>query len=225
MWSSSGVLAAVDVKDFTGNKLGFFKEDDGMDNLVYVPQASHRMQSRKLRVCFYRVHRGLDDARRHGVDPDTTACVFGGVGLCGRIQSALCQCGEHRRHVCARLVGQSGGDVDDMPGSRCLHDGDRPLADMEEPGEIDRYELVELGGTVRGEGLGQELTGIVDDRVYAAEALHGCLENPIRGLRVGNVTPDDLDSWVIDGLDGSCGSNDVVVPLQKLLDKASTDSL
>ena len=51
MWSSSGVLAAVDVKDFTGNKLGFFKEDDGMDNLVYVPQAAHRMQSRSGRSC------------------------------------------------------------------------------------------------------------------------------------------------------------------------------
>jgi hypothetical protein len=225
MWSSSGVLAAVDVKDFSGNKLGFFEEDDGMDNLVYVTQTAHGMQSRKLRVCFNRMHRGLDDARRYGVDPDPAACVLGGEGLRRRIQPALCQGSEHRRHVGARLVGESGGDVDDVPGARCFHEGDGPLADMEKSGEIDRYELVELGGTVFSEGLGQELTGIVDDRVYTAETLHGCLENPIRGLRVGNVTPDDLDTRIFHGLDASCGSNDVVVPLQKLLDKASTNSL
>jgi hypothetical protein len=66
---ASGVLAAVDMEDLAGDEGRALEEDDGLDDVANLTHPADWVQGREGGVGLDRVHRRLDDPRRHGVDP------------------------------------------------------------------------------------------------------------------------------------------------------------
>ena len=64
-----GDLAAVDVQDLPGNVRRCFQEQDSVDDVADLADASKRKKpATEFLVAVRRVHRRLDDARRDSVD-------------------------------------------------------------------------------------------------------------------------------------------------------------
>ena len=71
-------------------------------------------------------------------------------------EAALGERGQHGRRAGVGVVGEGGGDVDDVAAASLEHLGDGALRQPEEAGEVDAdHRRVVLGGVV-GERLGDE---------------------------------------------------------------------
>ena len=77
--SAAGDLAAVDVQELAGDVRRVLQEQDAVNHVADLPHAPERGKlAAEPLVAFRRVHRGLDDARRDGVDPDAARGVLHG---------------------------------------------------------------------------------------------------------------------------------------------------
>ena len=138
-------------------------------------------------VAFRRVHRGLDDAGRDGVDPDAARGVLHGQRLGDGRQAALGQRGQRRRRGGVRDLGQGGRDVDHVAAVPHGHLGDDPAGQPEEPGQVHAGDGGVILGGVLGERLRDVHPGVVDQGVDAAEPVKRRVGDPVRGGRVGDV--------------------------------------
>src|ERR1700734_4455223 len=76
--SVTGDLAALDVQDLASDVGQGLQEQDAVDDVDGVAGPPERAKPvTEVVATFRRVHRGLDDARRDGVDPDAVSGVFG----------------------------------------------------------------------------------------------------------------------------------------------------
>jgi hypothetical protein len=74
-----GDLATVDVQDLSRDVRSRLQEQDAVDDVADLANASERGKPvTELLVAVRRVHRRLDDARRDGVDPDAAGSVLDG---------------------------------------------------------------------------------------------------------------------------------------------------
>lgn len=122
----------------------------------------------------------------------------------------LGQGGDGRGHGRHRLFGQRRRDVDDVAGALPQHLGGRLLRDVEEPEQVQRDEGHQIVLGVVDEGLGDEDSGVVDQGVDAAEALHRCTDHALRSARSGDVSIDRQDARGGARLDGpGVGDNSV----------------
>ncbi len=110
----AGVLAAVDVQDLAGDEAGRLEVDDGVHDVARLAHPADRVQAGERLVVLDRVHRGLDDTRRDGVDPDAPAGVLDGQGLGRGVEATLGQRRQDGWHAAVRLVDEAGRDADDV---------------------------------------------------------------------------------------------------------------
>src|SRR6266404_5745446 len=78
------------------------------------------------------------------------------------------------------MVDEARGDLDDVAAAPLLHLGDGELRDVEEAGEVDADDGGEIGLGVAGEGPGDEVDGIVDERVDTPEPRHAFRDRAVR---------------------------------------------
>jgi len=124
-----------------------------------------------------------------------------------------------------RIVDEARGDLHDMTAALLLHLGDGDLRDVEEAGDVNAQDGGVVGLGVLGEGLGDENTGIVDERVDAPEPRHTFGDRALRRLPVGNVAGDDEDIGVARRLDGPRGRDHSVIAIAICLDEGRADTL
>ena len=93
----TGDLSAVYVQDLSGDVRRGLQEQDAVHDVADLAHPPERGKPvTEAFVAFRRVHRGLDDARRDGVDPDAAGGVLDGQRPGGRGQAALGQRGQDR---------------------------------------------------------------------------------------------------------------------------------
>ena len=110
--SVAGALAAVDVQDLAGDERGALQvERPPRRRRSISPIRPTGCRAREELVGLLGVHRGLDDARRDGVDADAAGGVLDRQRLGGRLQAALGQRGQRRGNLGVGVVDQAGGDV------------------------------------------------------------------------------------------------------------------
>src|SRR5262245_53071038 len=129
------------------------------------------MQLGQESVRFLSMHRRLDYAWRDSVDPDSLARIFNRERLCCRVQSTLRQRRQRRRHAAICVINEAGRDLYDVPGAPLQHLLGCEAGDVKKATEIDTKHVGIIFVGIVSERLCDEDTGIVDERVDAAEAL------------------------------------------------------
>src|SRR5262249_1501429 len=119
--SVTGTLAAVDVQDLAGYEAGLFEIDDGVSDVGHLAHVADRMQATERGVRLGGMHRRLDDAGRDRVHAHALLGVFDGERLRRRVQPALGQRGQHRRHTLDGVINEARGDLHDMAATLLLH--------------------------------------------------------------------------------------------------------
>ncbi len=71
-------LPAVDVQDLAGDKCSAVQVEDRLNDVVDLTHMADRVQLAQGIVSFGGVHRGFDDARRHGVGADASLGILNG---------------------------------------------------------------------------------------------------------------------------------------------------
>jgi DNA-binding CsgD family transcriptional regulator len=184
----AGGTAAVDVQDLAGDVRRRLQEQDAVDHVADLAGPAHRRQPvAQPFVAVGRVHRGLDDARRDGVDPDAARGVLDGQGSGHRGQAALGQRGQRAGLAGRRGLGLGGCDVDHVTAVPPDHLGDDPPGQPEEPVQVDPGDQRVVLRGVLGERLGDEHAGVVDQRVDAPEPLQRGVGDPVGGGGLGDV--------------------------------------
>ena len=157
---------------------------------LHLAHPTDREQFAESLVVLLGMHRSLDDARRDSVGADATGGVLDRQRLGGGLNAALGQRRQHRRDVGVGVVDEAGGDVDDVAAALREHLRNGQLGHAEEPGHVHSDRGGELFLRVVGEGLGDEDPGVIDQGVYAAEALDGRVDDAVGGGGIADVALD-----------------------------------
>src|SRR5262249_58657462 len=95
-----------------GEEWRWYIEEDAVDHYEDTADAAERGRPvAEVRIAVRRVHRGLDDARRDGVDADAAGGVLEGQRPGRRGQAALGKRRQHRGRAGLRDLCQGGRDV------------------------------------------------------------------------------------------------------------------
>src|SRR3954454_18070473 len=136
--SVARLLTTVDVQYLAGDELRALEVGDRVDDFVDLTQPAERVQCREELVRLLRVHRRTNDARRHRVETDPAGGVLRGEGLGDGVESALGERGQRGRDRAEGVLGETGGDVDDVAAVPVLeHRGDRAPGGVEEAAQVD----------------------------------------------------------------------------------------
>src|SRR5664279_5896437 len=143
------------------------------------------------------MHRGLDDAGRDRVDSHALLRELDGQRLGRRLQAALRERGQYRRHIAVRVVHEAGRHLHNVAAvALTQHLRDRQLRGGDKAGEVDPDQSLVVVGGVAGERLGDEDPGVVHERVDPAEVAHGGVDHVAGDDRIGDVTGYGDDAGV-----------------------------
>ena len=112
--SVSSRPTAVDVQRLAGDEGGVFEIEDPVDDVADLAEPANGLEGGHALVGRVVVHGGLDDSRSDRVDPHATCCVFNGQRAGHGSQSALGEGRQRRGTLAVGVVGEAGGDVDDV---------------------------------------------------------------------------------------------------------------
>ena len=204
---------------------GVLEVDHRVDDVAHLAHPADREQFAEGLVVLLGMHRSLDDARRDSVDANAAGGVLDRQRLGSGLHAALGQRRQHRRNVGVGVVDQAGGDVDDVAAALSEHVRDGQLGHAEEPGQVHSDRGGELVLRVVGEGLGDEDPGVIDQGVYAAEALDGRVDDAVGGGGIADVALDGQDVGVLRLGDGARGGDGGVAELAVGGYEAGSDAL
>ena len=158
--------------------------------------------------------------------PDAVAAIAGDVANYRRPGDGWVMMMDSKgaRHTAHWLVNQAGRDSYDMTTPRLAHHLYRALGHMKEAGDIGgdvgRVVVVRIGD----ERLGDERAGVVDQRVDAAEAAQRLLEDPIRGVRVSDISLHRHQVLIATWFYRSRSGNDAIVAAPESLNERCANS-
>ena len=220
-----GELPAVDVQDLAGDEGRGFQEQDAVHDVADMAHAAERRkQAAEAMIVAAGVHRGRDDARGDGVDPDATGAILDGQRAGGRGQAALGQGGQHRGRTGVSGFSDDGADVDHVAAVPHRHLANGALRQPEEPGDADSHHGGVIGGGVAGERLGNDHARVIDQGVDAAEAVQCGVDDPVGGGGCGDISVHGDQVRFLRPLDRAGTGHHRPVPLPVPGDQASTDA-
>ena len=123
------------------------------------------------------------------------------------------------------MVHQAGGDVDDVAAAVFLHLGDGQLGDVEEAVEVHRQHVGVVFSGVRGERLGDEDPGVVDQRIDTAKTCDRFADNTLCGGGFADVAGHGEDVRIGRRLDRTRSGDDLVTEFTEGLDHAVAETL
>jgi hypothetical protein len=176
-------------------------------------------------MSLHRMHRRLDDARRHGIHADSAPGILDRQRLGRSIEPALGQRSQDRWNLGVCVIDQAGGDLDNVTAVPLFHFRNRELRDVEEARSVYRQHGTVVGLRVFREGLGDEDAGIIDKRVDAPEPRQTLGDRLMRRLSVGDVARDNENVGVVGWLHRSRRRHDAVTALPIGIDQDCADSL
>ncbi len=213
------------MEDFAGHERRTLQIEDGIHDVRHLTHVAHGMESAERLVNFERMHRRLDDTQRHCVHADAALGIFDREALGRRVEAALGERRQHRRHVRIGVVDQARRDLDDMAAALLLHRLDRVLGDEEKAIEVGREHLSILLLGVIGKRPRDEDTSVVDQRIHPAEAGESFLDDALAGFGIADVTSDGENVGIVRRLDRTRGSNDAIIALAEGRDRRRSNTL
>ena len=170
---------------------GVLKIEHCVDDVRDLTHSTEGMELRQRRMIILGVHRRVDVAGRHRVEPDVVRCVLQCQSLTYGWHRRFRKHRQKSRHAAARLIREDCRDVHYMPRLLLLHLRDHLLRHEEVAGHIGvHYQIVVVLG-VLGERLGNENACVVNQQVDTAEMLDCCLRYFDGGFLLADVTVDE----------------------------------
>ncbi|MOA37346.1 hypothetical protein D3C78_1589280 [compost metagenome] len=123
------------------------------------------------------------------------------------------------------MVHQAGGDVDDVAAALLFHLGDGELGDVEEAIDVHRQHIGVVFCGVRGERLGDEDPGVVDQGIDATETGHRFTDDTPGGFRFADVTGHGENVRIGGWLDRARSGDDPVTEFTKGFDHTVAETL
>ena len=127
--------AAIYVENFSAHLSRRRKIEDSFDDVLYVNDLSGWRSGGRARFVVLVQGRG-HDARSHGVEANTLACIFDCQAPCNRIQAAL----RHHRNRCMyasdRLISERSCDAYHAPRPLLQHLFHSKLSHVDEPRQV-----------------------------------------------------------------------------------------
>ncbi len=138
----------------------------------------------------------LDDAERDRVHAYAMCGVFDRQRAAGSDETPFGEGGQRGGTLAVRVVDQGRGDVHDVPTALLDHLPDRPLGDVEEPGQVHGRDRGIVLDRVLRERFADVDTGVVDQRVDPPESIAGLVDRTLRGFGVSDVA-SNRDVFVV----------------------------
>ena len=172
------------------------------------------------------MHRGADHAEGDGVGANPAAGVLDRERLGYRVQPALRQRRQRRRHLRVGVVDQAGGDVHDVAAAALRqHRGHCGTRNLEEATHVHSRDGVIVLVGVLGERLGDEDPGVVDHGVDPAEPCQRRVDDPLSDARPRDVAGHRQHHRVVALFDGAGVGDHRVSELAVCRHQALADAL
>ncbi|HWE07318.1 MAG TPA: hypothetical protein VG274_11455, partial [Rhizomicrobium sp.] len=172
-----------------------------------------------------RMHRRFYDAGCHGIHPDAIPGIFDGERAGHGVQPALRQCGQARAGAGDRLADHGGGDLHDMTALPGQHVRNRQLRDVEKTIQVDMENISIVVRCERREGLADENTGIVHERIDPSEMPDGSFYDSFGDGALANIAGHRNHTGIAGFLDEAGICDDGVSGVPVTFDDSGSDAL
>ena len=186
------------------------------------------MKLRQRRMIILGVHRRVDDAGRHRVEPDIVRRVLKRQRLTHSRHWRLRQHRQNCGQGAARLIHEDRRDVHHMPRILLLHLRNHLLRHVEKAGDVGIHYQIVVFFSVVGKRLRNEDSGIVDQQINTAEMLEGCFYHLDGGFLFADLSihEDEIGRRlkVLRLADRAGGADDTPTAFEERLCEAQADS-